>query len=107
MDIRQLGRGATLYLPVQVEQALFSFGDALAKGEHVHLSASRERHGGCPSMRTRNCTEVPRAAGPITRWRSRATRYEAYLAIAVAALLVVYLASRLKRRRAGAALRRD
>lgn len=28
MDIRQLVRGATLYLPVQVEQALFSCGDA-------------------------------------------------------------------------------
>jgi acetamidase/formamidase len=28
MDIRQLVRGSTLYLPVQVEQALFSCGDA-------------------------------------------------------------------------------
>ncbi len=28
MDVRQLVRGATLYLPVQVEQALFSCGDA-------------------------------------------------------------------------------
>jgi acetamidase/formamidase len=28
MDIRQLGRGSTLYLPVQVEHALFSCGDA-------------------------------------------------------------------------------
>src|SRR3954451_17346580 len=28
MDTRQLGRGATLYLPVEVEQALFSCGDA-------------------------------------------------------------------------------
>ena len=28
MDIRQLGRGSTLYLPVEVEQALFSCGDA-------------------------------------------------------------------------------
>jgi acetamidase/formamidase len=28
MDIRQLGRGSTVYLPVQVEQALFSCGDA-------------------------------------------------------------------------------
>jgi acetamidase/formamidase len=30
MDIRQLVRGSTLYLPVQVEQALFSCGDAHA-----------------------------------------------------------------------------
>ena len=28
LDIRQLGRGSTLYLPVQVDQALFSCGDA-------------------------------------------------------------------------------
>jgi acetamidase/formamidase len=28
MDIRQLGRGSTLYLPVQVDEALFSCGDA-------------------------------------------------------------------------------
>jgi acetamidase/formamidase len=28
MDIRQLGRGSTVYLPVQVEQGLFSCGDA-------------------------------------------------------------------------------
>jgi acetamidase/formamidase len=30
MDVRQLVRGSTLYLPVQVEQALFSVGDAHA-----------------------------------------------------------------------------
>ncbi len=30
MDVRQLVRGSTLYLPVQVEQALFSCGDAHA-----------------------------------------------------------------------------
>ena len=30
MDVRQLTRGATLYLPVQVEGALFSCGDAHA-----------------------------------------------------------------------------
>jgi membrane protein DedA with SNARE-associated domain len=36
-----------------------------------------------------------------------ATRYDAYLAIAVAALLLVYLATRLKRRRAGASPQRD
>jgi membrane protein DedA with SNARE-associated domain len=38
---------------------------------------------------------------------SAAARYDAYLAIAVAALVVIYLAIRLKRSRAGAAPRRD
>jgi membrane protein DedA with SNARE-associated domain len=38
---------------------------------------------------------------------SVAARYDAYLAIAVAALVVIYLAIRLKRSRAGTALRRD
>ncbi|MGZ4181310.1 MAG: acetamidase/formamidase family protein [Solirubrobacteraceae bacterium] len=65
MDTRQLVRGATLYLPVQVEQALFSCGDAhgaQGDGEVCVTGLEARCSRPCGSL----CTRATRSRGPST-----------------------------------------
>jgi len=72
MDIRHIGAGATLYLPVAVEGALLSLGDGhAAQGDGeicgtaietasvatIRLSLERERHLATPMLTTDACTQ--------------------------------------------------
>jgi len=69
MDIRQLRRGATLYLPVQVEEALFSCGDAhAAQGDGEMCGTAIE----CPMFASLRFTLEKRRSIPAPQYRTPA-----------------------------------